>query len=133
MPKEMSIIKLENIIFKEARNIAFGVAILSTVMLIVFLILGRLNFSVVISAFIGSFLAVINFWLLGISLNKAISKNSDNAKQYIQLFYSYRMIGLFVVLAICLYSKRFTSAAILLPLIFPRIVIGAMNFKRRRM
>lgn len=129
----MSVVKSESIVLKETKNIAFGVAILSAVMLIAFFFLKRLSLSVIISVFIGSFLAVMNFLLLGISLNKAVSKNSNNAKQYVQVFYSYRMIGLFVILAICLYSKLFNPAAILLPLIFPRIVIGVMNFKKRRL
>ncbi|MBE6012893.1 MAG: hypothetical protein E7234_10110 [Lachnospiraceae bacterium] len=101
-------------------------------MLLVFLILKKLTFYVFLSAFIGAILAILNFFLLGLSLNKAVNKEASNAKQYIQVSYSYRMIGLFIILAIGLYLKLFNPVAILLPLIFPRIVISAINFKRRR-
>ncbi|WP_408628553.1 ATP synthase subunit I [Anaeropeptidivorans aminofermentans] len=125
-------IREENIVFKETKNIAIGVSILTAIMLLVFLILKKLTFYVFLSAFIGAILAILNFFLLGLSLNKAVNKEASNAKQYIQVSYSYRMIGLFIILAIGLYLKLFNPVAILLPLIFPRIVISAINFKRRR-
>ena len=56
---------------QETKKIAVGVGVLSLLMIAVFLILRRFDFSVFLGALIGSAAAVLNFFLMALSVQKA--------------------------------------------------------------
>ena len=65
-------------IVRETRRIAIGVAALLAVMLIVYALLGKFTFGVALGALMGSAYGVFNFFMLGMTIQRA-GKETDEA------------------------------------------------------
>lgn len=65
--------------FKETLYLAIGEAAVSAIVVAVFLIIGKYNFTVLTGACLGSLVTVLNFLFLSISVNNAIDKALENA------------------------------------------------------
>ena len=112
---------------KETRNVAIYTGSGLALMLIVFGVLHAympekvpFGLSVVLSGVIGSLVAVLNFYLMGLTVQKVASSDDEQmARNYMKASYSRRMAMqmLWAVLAICLPCFHF--AAGLIPLLFP--------------
>jgi hypothetical protein len=68
--------------------------------------------------------AVLNFFLMGLSVQKAVEKEEKDAKKIMRISQTYRTLFLFVIAAIGVYFSVFNTIAALVPLFFPRIAIA---------
>lgn len=123
---------INTVVIKETLKIAVGVLVLSLITLLIFVVLDKYEAAVALSLLIGSLIAIGNFFLMGIFLQKAINKKEDQVKSSVRLSYTYRMLVIFIILAVCLYSGYFNTIALLLPLIFPRVTIAIGTFFRKK-
>lgn len=140
--------KVQPVIRQQTLRIAAGTLALSCVMLLVYLLLGALNVPVVLGALMGTGCAVLNFFLLGLSVQKAaeemhgqkaatadaadeqadeneppLSPGAKRAKRSMQLSYAGRML-LTAVVAIAGFTLPFLDGlATVIPLLFPRSLI----------
>ena len=89
--------KLAPSIKKETGHIALGVLIGDAVMLAVFALLKRLDYTVVLGAALGSAAAILNFLFMAMNLQKAMD-DPDRAKLLVQKSYTQRMLGMVVVM-----------------------------------
>lgn len=145
------LIKIQPAIKKETIRIAAGTLILSAVMVIVFVILGQFDWTVLLGALLGSFASIFNFFLLGLSVQKAAEKMNgvhfpsyeeaeseledgeeiptpdspelQQAKRTMQLSYSGRLFLLAIVGILGLTLPCFHAVATVVPFLFPRAVI----------
>jgi len=144
---------------RETLKIALGTAVMTVLMVAVFLIVRRFDWTVLTGALLGYAAAVLNFFLMALTVQKAaddmpaasqadtpeaapedtdtefdekvlrlkepLSPGAKKAKQRIQLSYTLRMLlmGGLAILGVVL--PCFNSVAVLLPMLFPRIVIAA--------
>ncbi|MBE5769780.1 MAG: ATP synthase subunit I [Clostridiales bacterium] len=144
--------KIQPAVKQETAWIAGGVMILTGIMVLVFVILGKFDYTVALGAVYGAAIAVLNFFLLGMTVQKAAeemhgvqlppeeekedagsegeAKNEApenphvrEAKKKMQLSYYGRMLMTMVAAALALVLPIFHPIAALLPLLFPRIVI----------
>lgn len=73
-----------------------------------------------------------NLYFLGYTISKSIYKSKQNAKRYIRGSYIFRYALLVVVFGIA-YNVDFISIlGVVIPLFYPKIVIGFNLFKGRR-
>ena len=120
---------------KETRRVAIYVIIGVAVMFVVFAILhGKFpervpfDFTVILGGICGGIVAVLNFFLMGVTVQKVTDlENEADARNMMKASYSRRMMmqGVWVVLAILLPCFQF--AAGLIPLLFPGIGIKIAN------
>lgn len=116
--------KIDQTVKKETTVILIGELIMTAVMLAVYVILKSFDTKVLISAVSGSAVAVLNFFIMGITVQKAISEQDDKKRQQIvRLSQSLRLlsIGAVVVLLYVLFDLPILPAVI--PLFFVRITI----------
>ena len=118
--------KIQKPILDETRHIAIGVLLLDAVMILVYLALGKLTYRVPLGAVLGSFFAVANFFLMGISLQKALEKG-EGAKKYTQRTYAERMAFCLAGMALGVALPCFDSVAALVPFLMPKVVIYIMQ------
>lgn len=146
------LIKVQPAVRTETLRIAAGTSIFTLLMLAVFLIIGRFDLSVLLGALLGSAAAIGNFFLLGLSVQKAaetmngvklpsyeeaeagleegqeaetaVTPETRQAKQRMQLSYTGRMLMLAAVGILGLTLPCFHAVATVLPFLFPRIVIS---------
>ena len=115
--------RIDKTVKRETLYITGGVLLLSICTQAVFLVAGFWDVTVLFGNLYGAFLAVFNFFLLGLTVQKAVTKEEKDAKNLIRLSQSGRMMGLLVFAIVGVYLPCFHFLAVLLPLLFPRIAI----------
>ena len=151
--------KIQPAVIRETKKIAFGTGILTVLMVAVFLILRRFDWTVITGALLGCAAAVGNFFLMALTVQKAademkpipqpeapeddpdpdgdekeapLSEDAKRGKQRIQLSYTLRMFGLGAIAILGVTLPWFQSVAVLLPMLFPRIVIAVEGLLMNR-
>ena len=101
---------------------------------LVFMALRRWGLSVLLGAVLGGGAAVLNFLLLGLTVQRALETGDGEAgKQIMKLSRTLRMLGLLAVLALGVALDAFSTVAVLVSVFFPRltlIVRGAVLARR---
>ena len=113
--------KVDPTVLKETGFIAGVVLVCSALMQLVFLVLGLWDTTVLWGNLLGGFTAVLNFFLMGLTIQKALGKASKDAAAQMKVSQSMRllMMALVAVLGACV--SCFNLLAVILPLLFPRI------------
>ena len=151
--------KIQPAVKRETKKIALGTGILTVLMVAVFLILRRFDWTVITGALLGCAAAVGNFFLMALTVQKAademktipqpeapeddpdpdgdekeapLSEDAKRGKQRIQLSYTLRMFGLGAIAILGVTLPWFQSVAVLLPMLFPRIVIAVEGLLMNR-
>ena len=115
--------KIDNTVQKETLYIACFGAILSMLMQAVFLIIGQWHYSVLLGNLWGYTAAVSNFLLLGLTVQKAVTKEPEEAKKLIKISHTLRNMLILIVAVIGIVVPFFNTWASIIPLFFPRISI----------
>jgi len=105
----------------ETRFIALIVLILSVLMQAVYLIIGQWEGSVLFGALYGAAIAVGNFFLMGLTVQKCLTLEPEEAKKKIKLSQQGRLLLLLVLCVIGAALPWFDTIAVLIPQFFPRI------------
>jgi len=121
--------KIDETVLKETKFIAFSTLILSALMQAVFLIIGKWDITVLFGNLLGGGLAVLNFFLMGLTVQKAVMLDEKEAKNSIKISQTYRTLLMIVVAALGVALSCFNTWAVIIPLFFPRIAI-AVNIRR---
>lgn len=120
--------KPQQSIVKETKRIAVGTVIMLVVMLAVYAVLGKFTVGVLIGGLLGSAYAIFNFFLLGMTLQKAASMTDQQmAHMKVRSSYSTRMIGM-LILAVVAFALPFVEGIpCLIALLFPRATIFVLQ------
>lgn len=141
--------KIDPIVLKETGFVALVTLILSMLMQSVFLIIDHFNdgtwtYLVLIGNIIGYIASVGNFFLMGLTVQKALGKGEKEAANIVKLSQMARMLMLFLIalagyLVDTFVFKTFCVGfvvALILPYMFPRIAVMlrplASKIKQRR-
>lgn len=116
-------VKIDKVVIKETKYIATFVVILSILMQAVFLIIGKWHYSVLLGNLWGAAIAVLNFFVMGLYVQKAVSQEEKEAKQTIKASQSMRFAALVLLTGIGVVIPFLNWITVVLPLIFPSIAI----------
>lgn len=150
--------KVQETVKRETLKIAAGTIAMSAVMVIAFLLFGYYTNAVIIGAVLGSAAAVLDFFLLGLTVQKAAEiqaahpiKNAetddDNAedeskklfadpetakliKRKVQLSY-YGRRAMLVLIAATGLTAFVNLVAVVVPMLFPKLIIQARNVAQK--
>lgn len=116
--------KIDSTIIKETEYIALIVLILSMLMQSVVLIAGIWNMTFLLGNILGFLAAVGNFFLMGLTVQKALTKDEDDAKKLIKASQSLRLLMLLGIAVIgYLLDEVFNPFMVVIPFLFPRIAV----------
>ena len=120
--------KPQQSIVKETKRIGVGTVIMLVVMLAVYAVLGKFTVGVLLGGLLGSAYAIFNFFMLGMTLQKAASMTDQQmAHMKVRSSYSSRMIGM-LILAVVAFALPFVEGIpCLIALLFPRATIFALQ------
>ena len=120
--------KPQQSIVKETKRIGVGTVIMLVVMLAVYAVLGKFTVGVLLGGLLGSAYAIFNFFMLGMTLQKAASMTDQQmAHMKVRSSYSTRMVGM-LVLAVLAFALPFVEGIpCLIALLFPRATILALQ------
>ena len=100
------------------------VILLSALMELVFLLLHRWDYTVLLGNILGAAIAIGNFFLMGLAVQKAVDQEEKEARSTIRVSQTLRTMMVFVTAGIGVLFSCFHVIAVILPLLFPRIAIA---------
>lgn len=115
--------KIDETVRKETVYIALVTLILSMLMQSVFLIIHRWDYTVLLGNLLGFAAGVLNFFLMGLTVQKAVLLDEEAAKNKVQISQMLRMVMLIAFAVIAGVVKCFNLAAFVITLLFPRIAV----------
>ncbi|MBQ9975410.1 MAG: hypothetical protein IJP16_02795 [Clostridia bacterium] len=116
--------KIDQTVLETTRYIGLCTLVLSALMQAVFLVLGRWNITVLLGNALGGGVAVLNFFLMGLTVQKAVVLEEKEAKSAMKVSQLYRNLMLIVTAVVGIAVSIFNSIAVIVPLFFPRIAIS---------
>ena len=124
--------KIDDTVVRETRYIAGVAMILSVVMEAVFLIIGMWSYKVLLGNIFGGTVAVVNFLLMGITVQKAVQKDEKDAAALMKLSQTLRNLMLLIAAALALALPFINPIAAIIPLFFPRIAIFLIPLRDKK-
>ena len=122
-------------ILQETAFISIGQVICVGAMVGIFALLGQYNTSVLLGGAVGAVLAILNFFFMAVgaslAADKAANQNTKGGKATIQLSFLLRYVLLFVILFAFAKSGLCNPIALVLPLVFTRLIINLVEFFRK--
>ena len=125
-------IKADNTVRKETKYIASFCVILSLLMQAVFLLLKRWDYTVLLGNLVSLMISVLNFYFMGITVEKALSKDEADARKFMKASQSIRSFGIFVAIIIGVVLPWFNNLAVILPVFFPRVAVSFRPFIKEK-
>ncbi len=116
--------KIDSTVLKETTYIAAWVLIFSILLQAVFLVIGKWDYTVLLGNLLSGAFCVLNFLLMGITVQNALGKDEKDAKTAIKVSQLYRNLLLLIVAVIGVVLPVFNVWAVIVPLFFPRIAIA---------
>ena len=120
--------KLDPTVRRETAYIAAVTVILSALMQAVFLVIGRWSLAVLFGNVLSGAGSVLNFFLMALTVQRAVTKEEREAKNLMKLSQTARFMMLGVIALIGVLLSCFDTVASLLPLFFPRIAVMLRGF-----
>ncbi len=100
--------------------------IADVIMCVIFALCGRFDYTVILGALLGTVFAVGNFFLLGLTVQKAVEKG-ENVKRFMHSSYAGRMLLYVACIVMGVLIPCFHPLAAIIPLFMPQVVIFAMR------
>ena len=124
--------KIDKVVLQETAYIAVWTLILSAVMQAVFLVIGKWDYTVILGNLLGAAANLLNFFLMALTVQKALEKEEKEAKQAMKLSHSMRMLMLFVIALLGILLPCFNTIASVIPFFFTRIAIMFRQFFKNK-
>lgn len=116
--------KVDETVLKETKYILIWSLCLSVVMQIIFIIIGIWNYTFILGNLLSEVCIVLNFFLMGITVQNSLEKDEKDAKRSIKLSQIYRLLFMFVAVVVGVVLPCFSTWTIIIPIFFPRIAIA---------
>lgn len=116
--------KIDPTVQTETKFIAGVVLIASAVMEGVFLLLGAWDLTVLWGNLLGAAATVLNFFLMGLTIQKALDKSEEDARKQMKASQSLRLLLLLLVAILGATVDCFHLVAVIVPMLFPRIGVS---------
>lgn len=125
--------KIDPTILKETLYIFIWVLGLSAIMQVVFLIIEKWDYTVILGNLLTGFAVTLNFFLMGLGVQKSLGKDEKGAKKTIRISQAYRYLILIAVLVIGVaFPSVFNIWTVFIPVVFPRIAIAVRPFFNKK-
>lgn len=115
--------KVDETVKKETLYIAAFTVIFSVLMESAFLIVHLWDYTVLLGNLLGITAAVLNFFLMGLTVQKAVLLEEKDARTKVQFSQMMRFVMLIIFAVIAGVFECFNLIAFAIPLLFPRIAI----------
>lgn len=116
--------KIDSTVKRETRYIALSVIALSILMELVFIVIGQWSYRVLLGNILGAGVAVLNFFLMGLTVQNAVLLEEKEARDKMKLSMTLRSFLLMLTAVLGVVVPVFNAPATIIPLFFVRIAIA---------
>ena len=116
--------KIDSTVKRETRYIALLVIALSILMELVFIVIGQWSYKVLLGNILGAGVAVLNFFLMGLTVQNAILLEEKEARDKMKLSMTLRAFLLMLTAVLGVVVPVFNAPATIIPLFFVRIAVA---------
>ena len=130
----MNFQKPQETVLRETKRIAAGVFSMLAIMLIVYAAMGRFSLAVVLGGLIGALYAVLNFLLLGMTVQKVADMREENeelARMQMKSSYNMRMVIMILLIVVAFALPFVDGLACMIPMLFPRLTIFVLQLTEK--
>ena len=124
--------KIDQTVLKETGYIASWTLVFSVLMQAVFLVIGKWSYTVLLGNVLSFALAVLNFFLMGLTVQSAVLKEEKEAKSAMKVSQLYRMLLMLIGIVVGVVLPVFNTWAVVIPIFFPRLAIIFRPFFDRK-
>ena len=124
--------KIDPVVQKETGYIAVVTALLGALSQAGFLIIGKWDYTVLLGGLYGWAVALGNFFLMCLSVQKAVLQEEKDAKNTMKLSQNMRILGLFLLALAAHLIPFFNTVSAILPYLFPRFAIALSPLLRKQ-
>ena len=114
--------KIQKTILRETGLIALGLTLCGVIEIAVFVLLGKYDLSVLLGTLVGTVFSLLNFFLMGLSVQKAMNTDTDQVKLF-KRSYTLRMLLLIAVLTAAYFLPFLHLIAACVPFLVVKPVI----------
>lgn len=115
--------KTDPTVKRETLYIAYSVIIFSVFIQAVYLIINRWNYTVLLGNILSGSVSVLNFFLMGRTIQSATEKDQKGAKSTMKASQSLRLFMMFIALVLGVVLPCFDTVTSIIPIFIPRIAI----------
>ena len=120
--------KVDKVVKQETLYIGVMGLVFSLVMQAVFFSFKLWAWPVLWGNLFGYAVMLLNYFLMGLTVQKAVGQSTDDAKRTVKRSQMSRMLLLFFAMAVVVAVDAFNIWAGLIPFLFPRIAVGCRMF-----
>lgn len=113
--------KIDSIVKSETLYIVAVSVVFSAFLQVAFLLSGNWNYTVLLGNIIGVFASVLNFFLLGLTLQNAVKKDDEKAKITVKTSHILRGFLVFGLTVLGVSLPVFNTVSVIIPLFFVRL------------
>lgn len=115
--------KIDATVLRETLYISAWVLILSVLTQAIFLIIGQWDYKVLLGNLLSGSVAILNFFLMGLTVQSAVTKEEKEARSAIKLSQLYRFLFVVIVVIIGIVAPCFSNWTVIIPIFFPRVAL----------
>lgn len=116
--------KADKTVIRETKYIACWIIILSVLMQGIFLIISKWNYTVLLGNILSGTAMVLNFYFMGLSVQKAVETDEAEAKKIMRTSQTLRNFFVFAVVVLGVCAPCFSTITTIIPLFFTRIAVA---------
>ncbi len=116
--------RLDKAVRRETGYIAIWVLILSALMQAIFLVLHKWNYTVLLGNLLSGGVSVLNFLLMGVTIQSATGKDEARAKQQMHFSHALRLLMVFAATVLGVLLPCFNTISSIAPIFFPRLALA---------
>lgn len=116
--------RIDPAVKKETLYILGTSILLSVVMELVFWLTGHMDYTVPLGNLLGVGISVLNFFLMGLTIQRSIGLDEKAASDKLKLSQMLRMLMVVALTAVGVGLPCFHALAVVIPLFFPRLAIA---------
>lgn len=116
--------KIDSTVKRETGYIALSAIALSLLMELVFIVIGQWSYKVLLGNILGAGVAVLNFFLMGLTVQNAVLLEEKEARDKMKLSMTLRSFLLMLTAVLGVVVPVFNAPATIIPLFFVRIAIA---------
>lgn len=123
--------KLDPVVRKETLHILCGTAIGTVALQLIYVLLGQWNVTVLAGGLLGGCWAVLNFLLMGITVQHSVGGTQAEAHSRIKTSYSLRTLAMLAIIIAAFVLPWFHWVPVVAAMFYPRLTIAVMSLFRK--